>query len=213
MLKAEAEGRSVPVAEPRRRQILDVLAGERLPQRLDRRLEVVRQVVEVGQRVDERAAIAAISISGALPDRTTGAGTESWLSTQLTDETQKLFDASASGPFELLGRRHDLVVGLNTARVHNEASYQRGVTAALSTSDGAIALVERGLMTREGNPGDRRSHLLKLTQAGRELYAAIAPKALDLERRIFESFSAEELDGFVAMLRRIDAVTLALGEG
>ncbi|WP_416757483.1 TonB-dependent siderophore receptor [Roseateles sp. So40a] len=66
------------------------------------------------------------SISGALPDRTTGAGTESWLSTQVTDETQKLFDASASGPFELLGRRHDLVVGVNTARVHNEASYQRG---------------------------------------------------------------------------------------
>jgi outer membrane receptor for ferric coprogen and ferric-rhodotorulic acid len=66
------------------------------------------------------------SISGALPDRATGAGTESWTSTQLTDETQKLFDASASGPVELLSRRHDLVVGVNAARVHNEASYQRG---------------------------------------------------------------------------------------
>ncbi len=66
------------------------------------------------------------SISGALPDRATGTGTESWLSTQVTDETQALVDVSASGPFELAGRRHDAVVGINTARVHNEASYQRG---------------------------------------------------------------------------------------
>lgn len=78
------------------------------------------------------------SISGALPDRATGAGTESWLSTQVTDETQRLFDASASGPFELFGRRHDLVVGLNTARVHNEASYQRGAGngTAITAPDG-----------------------------------------------------------------------------
>ncbi|PAX08342.1 MarR family transcriptional regulator [Sphingomonas lenta] len=83
----------------------------------------------------------------------------------------------------------------------------------VTVSRAAIALVERGLLAREGKPGDRRSHLLKLTAAGEELYRAIAPKALDLERRIFESFGMAELDGFVAMLRRIEAVTLALGEG
>lgn len=66
------------------------------------------------------------SISGGLPDRSTGAGTESWLSTQLADESQTLFDLYASGPFKLAGRQHDLVVGANSARVHNEASYQRG---------------------------------------------------------------------------------------
>lgn len=82
----------------------------------------------------------------------------------------------------------------------------------VTVSRAAIALVERGLMKREGNPGDRRSHLLKLTAAGEELYAAVAPKALDLERRIFESFAPHELDGFVAMLRRVDAAALALEE-
>lgn len=82
----------------------------------------------------------------------------------------------------------------------------------VTVSRAAIALVERGLMTREGNPGDRRSHLLRLTEAGGELYAAIAPKALDLERRIFQGFTCDEVDGFVGMLRRIDAVTLGLGE-
>lgn len=80
----------------------------------------------------------------------------------------------------------------------------------VTVSRAAIALVERGLLGREGTPGDRRSHMLKLTAAGEELYRAVAPKALDLERRIFESFSRQELDGFVEMLRRIDEVTLAL---
>ena len=82
----------------------------------------------------------------------------------------------------------------------------------VTVSRAAIALVERGLMERRGNPGDKRSHLLTLTEAGRELYAAIAPKALDLERRIFEGFTAAEVEGFVGMLRRIDAAALGLGE-
>ena len=70
----------------------------------------------------------------------------------------------------------------------------------------------RGLLERRANPGDRRSHLLSLTAAGQELYAAIAPKALDFERRIFSSFDPQEVARFVAMLRRIDAVTIALEE-
>lgn len=82
----------------------------------------------------------------------------------------------------------------------------------VTVSRAAIALVERGLLQRGDNPGDRRSHLLTLTPAGQQLYAAVAPKALDLERRIFAGFSAEEVEWFTAMLRRIDAVTLALDD-
>ena len=89
---------------------------------------------------------------------------------------------------------------------------QRTRMDKVTVSRAAIALVERGLMARSDNPGDKRSHLLSLTEAGRELYAAIAPKAIDLERRIFESFSAAEVEGFVAMLRRIDDAALALEE-
>ena len=80
----------------------------------------------------------------------------------------------------------------------------------VTVSRAAIALVERGLLKREGKPGDRRSHLLVLTPKGRELHAAVAPEALELERRVFASFSATELEAFTAMLRRIDAVTLAM---
>ena len=82
----------------------------------------------------------------------------------------------------------------------------------VTVSRAAIALAGRGLLVRRPNPDDRRSHLLILSEAGRSLHAAVAPKALDLEARIFASFDAHEVDRFVAMLRRIDAVTLALRE-
>ena len=80
----------------------------------------------------------------------------------------------------------------------------------VTVSRAAIALVERGLMQRHANPEDRRSHLLRLTDDGHTLYASVAPKALDLEQRIFAGFSGAEVEQFVAMLRRIDTVTIDL---
>ncbi len=78
----------------------------------------------------------------------------------------------------------------------------------VTVSRAAIALVERGLLARAPNPGDKRSHHLSLTAAGRDLYSSVSPKALELERTIFSRFSEEELENFVAMLRRIDAAAL-----
>ena len=80
----------------------------------------------------------------------------------------------------------------------------------VTVSRAAMALTDRGLLERAPNPDDKRSHLLRLSAAGRELHAAVAPKALELERRIFAQFTKGELEGFTAMLRRIDAA--ALGE-
>jgi DNA-binding MarR family transcriptional regulator len=78
----------------------------------------------------------------------------------------------------------------------------------VTVSRAAIALVERGLLTRSPNARDRRSHLLSLSAAGKDLYAAVAPKALELEARLFDRFSAGELEQFTAMLRRIDDAAL-----
>ena len=85
---------------------------------------------------------------------------------------------------------------------------QRTRMDKVTVSRAAIALVDRGLVARVANPEDRRSHLLVLTEAGRTLYAAVAPKALELERRIFARFSQAELAALTAMLRRIDAAIL-----
>ena len=46
--------------------------------------------------------------------------------------------------------------------------------------------------------------------AGRDLYAVVAPKALDLEQRIFSQFGKAEVTTFTAMLRRIEELALAL---
>ena len=80
----------------------------------------------------------------------------------------------------------------------------------VTVSRAAIALHDRGLVERAPHPADRRSHLLRLSPSGRELYASVAPKALELEARLFAGFGAQELGRFVAMLRRIDEVALAL---
>ena len=87
---------------------------------------------------------------------------------------------------------------------------QRTRMDKVTVSRAAIALTARGLLAREGHPDDRRSHLLTLTAAGRDLYAAVAPKALELERRIFAALPRAEMEAFVATLRRIDAAALGL---
>lgn len=82
----------------------------------------------------------------------------------------------------------------------------------VTVSRAAIALVERGLVERAANPGDQRSHLLTLTAEGWQLYEQIAPKALDLERRLFADFSTEEQALLSAMLARIEAAVAAFDE-
>jgi DNA-binding MarR family transcriptional regulator len=79
----------------------------------------------------------------------------------------------------------------------------------VTVSRAAIALAARGLVSRGNNPADRRSRLLSLTPAGRRLYAAIAPKALELERAVFGQFSAAELAVFGKFLQRIDTAAAA----
>lgn len=94
--------------------------------------------------------------------------------------------------------------------ISQQAIGARTLMDKVTVSRAAIALVDRELLARRGNPEDRRSHLLDLTEAGRDLYAAVAPKALDLEARIFSQFDPAEVAQFTDMLRRIESVTLAM---
>lgn len=80
----------------------------------------------------------------------------------------------------------------------------------VTVSRAAVALAQRGLVERRPNPEDGRSRLLVLTASGRELYAAIAPKAMAMERDMFASFSAGELTQFNQLLDRIDAIAAAM---
>lgn len=80
----------------------------------------------------------------------------------------------------------------------------------VTVSRAAIALAERGLVARAANPEDQRSHLLALSDDGWALYEQIAPKAIELERRIFADFSDAERAQLHAMLARIEAAAGAL---
>ncbi|QQV78535.1 winged helix-turn-helix transcriptional regulator [Sphingomonas aliaeris] len=75
----------------------------------------------------------------------------------------------------------------------------------VTVSRAAIALVDRGLVARQPNAQDQRSHLLSLTAAGRALYNNVAPKALELEAQVFSGFSAKELTAFRTLLDRLEA--------
>lgn len=98
-----------------------------------------------------------------------------------------------------------------TGGVTQQTIGARTLMDKVTVSRAAIALVDRGLLDRRANPDDRRSHLLDLTDAGRDLYAAVAPKALDLESRIFSAFDPQEVAQFMAMLRRIESVAINIG--
>jgi DNA-binding MarR family transcriptional regulator len=83
----------------------------------------------------------------------------------------------------------------------------------VTVSRAAIGLVERGLIGRAANPIDQRSHLVALTPEGWQLYEQVAPKALELERRLFASFSEDEKTQLAAMLARIEAAATAFDGG
>ena len=104
-----------------------------------------------------------------------------------------------------------IAVIAETGGITQQAIGAKTLMDKVTVSRAAIALVDRGLLARQANPDDRRSHLLELTGAGRDLYAAVAPKALDLESRIFAAFDPEEVARFMDMLRRIEVVTIAIG--
>lgn len=94
---------------------------------------------------------------------------------------------------------------------------QQGICTAtrmdkVTVSRATIALVNRALVNRAQNRADRRSRLLALTKEGRSLYAQVAPKALELEERIFSSFARDDLDRFMDMLRAIEARALEIAE-
>jgi DNA-binding MarR family transcriptional regulator len=80
----------------------------------------------------------------------------------------------------------------------------------VSVSRASIALTGRGLIERRPHVSDRRSQSVHLTKSGRELYAAVAPKALELERRIFARFAPADIASFSKMLLQVQEATLAV---
>lgn len=64
-------------------------------------------------------------------------------------------------------------------------------------------LEERKLAYRRPNEQDGRSHHLELTEEGQRMRDEIMPLALEMERRLFSSFTREEVEQFRSLLERV----------
>lgn len=73
----------------------------------------------------------------------------------------------------------------------------------MTVSRAAQALAERGLVTRLQHGSDKRSRALALSDAGRDLYARIAPKALEIEAQLLARLGKGEVAAFKATLRKL----------
>jgi len=68
-------------------------------------------------------------------------------------------------------------------------------------------LVRKGYVTRELDPGDRRSFRVSLTTDGRRVAGAARAAAEDLERTALAAISDADLAGFRAVTRALTALT------
>ena len=78
-----------------------------------------------------------------------------------------------------------------------------------SVTPGAItqfvdALVERGLVAREGDPIDRRIVRLKLTELAKNQFEKFRNEHLESMRRVFEVLSDNEIRQLIALITKID---------
>lgn len=67
------------------------------------------------------------------------------------------------------------------------------------------SLVEKGLISRQEQPGNRRQATLEITEKGRALYAELMPQVQDINRRVLQVLSTPEmaqLDDFISRLHR-----------
>ncbi|AKM06467.1 MarR family winged helix-turn-helix transcriptional regulator [Pelagerythrobacter marensis] len=79
----------------------------------------------------------------------------------------------------------------------------RTVMDKVAVNRACRSLEERGLVEREPNATDGRSHHLALTGEGRAMYDRIMPLAREMEQRLFAAFTAEERATFSRMLSRV----------
>lgn len=71
-----------------------------------------------------------------------------------------------------------------------------------TVSRALAALIARGLLRTEPDPGDRRRTSVSLAPAGRRLARELAPVAREIRQAVVEGMSAAEIEALCAALRR-----------
>jgi len=107
------------------------------------------------------------------------------------------------------------ILGDTNAGAGDEGLTQRALTEAILTDKVAInrackVLEGRGLIKRVPNASDGRSHLMVLTEQGRQIHSEVLPIALETERQLLTGFSATEQAQLRNMLERLRQRILGL---
>ena len=89
-------------------------------------------------------------------------------------------------------------------------SNQRELAAAVGIREATLthhlnAMEADGLLTRRRDPGNRRVHLVELTDAGEAAFMRLRDAAVVFDRGLRRGLSADDLDGLQRVLARLAA--------
>jgi MarR family transcriptional regulator for hemolysin len=93
-------------------------------------------------------------------------------------------------------------------KMRGQMANQRELAAAVGIREATLthhlnAMESDGLLTRRRDPGNRRVHVVELTEAGEAAFARLRDAALAFDRRLRRGISAAELAGFEGVLNRL----------
>ncbi|MEW5421634.1 MarR family winged helix-turn-helix transcriptional regulator [Amorphus sp. 3PC139-8] len=87
--------------------------------------------------------------------------------------------------------------GIDQATLAGRIAYDR------TTITGVVdRLAQKGFLTRDLSPRDRRARVLMVTKAGEEVLAAIEPAVDAAQRKMLDGLTPEEVGTFLALLKK-----------
>jgi MarR family transcriptional regulator, transcriptional regulator for hemolysin len=95
-------------------------------------------------------------------------------------------------------------------KMRRQVANQRELAAAVGIREATLthhlnAMESDGLLTRRRDPGNRRVHVVELTEAGEAAFARLRDAALAFDRRLRHGLDAAELAAFEEVLNRLAA--------
>jgi MarR family transcriptional regulator, transcriptional regulator for hemolysin len=95
---------------------------------------------------------------------------------------------------------------------------QRELADAVGIRGGTLthhlnAMEADGLVTRERDPENRRSHLVRLTPKGERLFLQLRGAAMQFDKRLRDGFTSTEVGQLASLLTRLQANVLGQRDG
>lgn len=90
---------------------------------------------------------------------------------------------------------------------------QRTAMDKVAVSRAVSALLDGGRILRDTDEDDRRRSVLRLSEAGRAIYADVAPRAMAYEQRLLEALQPDERQALDRLLARMEQATEGFERG